>query len=89
MLISPECSAPACHHDGDHYTMIKCRSCGRWFCEEHIETAQEQRSLRLTQVPTVKLVEIGAHGLAYYLGYCSACRETAAARHGVDSTWLR
>ncbi len=88
LLIAPECSAPNCYRDGEQYMMIKCRSCGHWFCEEHLEGAEDSQSQR-AQVPTVKLVETGVRGLTYYLGYCSTCRDTHATRSPIDSTWLR
>jgi len=72
--------------------MIKCRGCGHWFCEEHIEpngTAEESASERLASVPTVKFVDTGVSGLTYYLGYCRACREKQSERRPVDSSWLR
>jgi hypothetical protein len=90
LLIAPECSASGCHHNGDQYLMIKCRSCDRWFCEEHFEAAEgsesasesesesdngsENRSQRITNVPTVKLVKTGLDNLAFYVGSCTACR---------------
>jgi hypothetical protein len=89
LLIAPECSAQGCHHDGDQFRMIKCRSCGHWFCEEHIVAAEGNQSQRVTRSPTVKLVDTGLHGLAYYLGCCVACREQQPERRPVDSSWLR
>jgi hypothetical protein len=88
-LIAPECAASGCQHDGDQYTMIKCRSCGHWFCEEHIVTAAGSQSQRLARIPTVKLVDTGLQGLAYYLGCCTACRDAQPVRRPVDSSWLR
>lgn len=96
-LIAPECSASGCHHNGDQYLMIKCRSCDRWFCEEHFEAAEgsetgsesETRSQRITNVPTVKLVKTGLNDLTYYLGSCMACRAKQPTRRPVDSSWLR
>ena len=82
LLIAPECYAPGCHHDGDQYSMVKCSSCGHWFCAEHIETNDENRG-------RVALVESGLRGLAYYEGRCPTCREQIPERHPVDSTWLR
>ena len=100
LFIAPECSVSGCHHDGDQYLMIKCRACDHWFCEEHIEPAETDgategsgsHSERITSVPTVKLVDTGLSGLAYYLGYCRTCRarrEQQAGRRRVDSSWLR
>ena len=100
LFIAPECSAPGCHHNGDQYLMVKCRGCGHWFCEEHIEptepvetdgTTEGDGSLteRISNVPTVKRVDTGLQGLAYYLGYCRTCREQQAQRRPVDSSWLR
>ena len=86
LLIAPECFVPGCHQNGDQGLMIKCRGCGHWFCEEHIEplganapdeTAEASASERLASVPTVKTVKLvgpGLDGLTYYLGECQACR---------------
>lgn len=81
IVIAPECYAPGCHHDGDQYTMVKCRTCGHWFCAEHLETDGDGRS--------VTLVDTGLTGLAYYVGQCAECREKPPVRHPVDSSWLR
>lgn len=93
LLIVPECSAPKCHHSGDHYTMIKCRSCGAWYCEEHMEApdrgSRSGPGARVTGAPTVRRVDLGREGLAYNLGYCAACLDAAIARSPVDSSWLR
>lgn len=89
MLIAPECSAPKCHHDVDQSMMIKCRSCGQWFCEDHIVPAEDRPGERATQVPTVKLVGTGWQGVTYYLGYCATCYQERLARQPVNSSWLR
>jgi hypothetical protein len=99
LLIVPECSAPGCHHSGDQSTMVKCRACGCWFCEAHLVTAARatratttttgEPGARVTQVPTIKLMDTGARGLTYYLGYCAGCLEARIARTAADSTWLR
>ena len=94
LLVAPECSAPGCHHDGDAFMMIKCRSCDQWFCEEHFEaseTAEDNGNprQRITGAPTVKLVKTGLNDLTYYLGSCMACRAKQAGRRPVDSSWLR
>jgi len=91
LLIAPECSAPGCHHNADQYLMIKCRSCDRWFCEEHFEAAEDNDNprQRITGAPTVKLVKTGLNDLTYYLGSCVACRAKKAGRRPVDSSWLR
>ncbi len=81
MMITPECHADGCHNDGDQYTMVKCRSCGHWFCAEHFRSEDEDRS--------VALVASGLRGLAYYQGYCASCREERLTRKPVDSSWLR
>lgn len=86
MLIAPECSAPGCHHSGDHHTMVKCCVCGQWYCEEHLASDATERSER---VPTIRLMDTGAHGLTYYLGYCMDCVGKQAARPAVNSSWLR
>jgi hypothetical protein len=88
LIIAPECALPGCHHSGDHHTMVKCRSCGLWYCEAHV-IPTEASGTRISQVPTVRLIDTGAHGLSYYLGYCMACLDAQAARQAVDSTWLR
>jgi len=83
--------------------MVKCRGCGHWFCEAHLatapstapetENATSEPGARIAQVPTIKLVNTGAHDLSYYLGYCPACLVAQlgaqAARSPVDSHWLR
>ena len=91
LLIAPECSAPGCHHNGEAFMMIKCHSCGQWFCEEHFGSAEgdENQRRRVTDVPTVKLVKTGLNDLTYYLGSCIACRAKQAGRRPVDSSWLR
>lgn len=81
VLIAPECYAPGCHHDGDQYTMVKCRSCGHWFCAEHFTGEDEGRG--------IALVDSGLRGLSYYLGLCARCRERQQVRHAANSTWLR
>ncbi len=83
-LIAPECYAPGCHHDGDQYTMVKCRSCGHWFCGEHLSSDASADSRR-----DVALVESGLRGLSFYLGLCATCRHLPPERHPVDSSWLR
>lgn len=82
MLIAPECHAPGCHHDGDQYSMVKCSTCGHWFCPEHIEM-NDEHGRRVT------LVESGLRGLSYYLGRCADCRERFTPRKRTDSAWLR
>lgn len=100
LLIAPECSGSGCHHNADQYLMIKCRSCDRWFCEEHFEAAEgsesdsgnENRNQRITNVPTVKLVKTGLDNLTFYVGSCMACRakqRQQSMRRPVDSSWLR
>jgi hypothetical protein len=94
LLIAPECSAPGCHHNGDVFMMVKCHSCGHWFCEEHIETAQggrsrSQRATNIANAPTVKRIKTGLSDLTFFLGSCAACREEHAKRRPVDSSWLR
>jgi hypothetical protein len=81
LLIAPECAAPGCHYDGDQHMMVKCRSCGLWFCKEHLKG--DDSGLSIT------LVDTGLHGLAYNLGYCTTCREKQPVRRPVDSSWLR
>jgi hypothetical protein len=81
MLIAPECHAAGCHNDGDQYMMVKCRSCGHWFCPEHLESEDGARS--------VTLVDSGLRGLSYYQGHCAACRGRMLERKPVNSSWLR
>lgn len=88
-LITPECSVPGCHRSGDHHTMVKCRGCGRWYCESHVASAASELNLRGAAVPTIKLIETGAQGLSYYLGYCAACLTPPAERPANNSSWLR
>jgi hypothetical protein len=61
--------------------MIKCRSCGHWFCGEHLKVDDDDRG--------IALVDTGLQGLAYYLGHCATCREQQPVRDHVDSSWLR
>ena len=92
MLIVPECSAPKCHHSADHYTMIKCRSCGAWYCEEHMgvsrDGAESSLSERVAEAPAVKRMDLGLTGIAFNLGYCAACLDAGSARPPVNSAWL-
>jgi hypothetical protein len=82
IFIAPECHAPGCHHDGDQYTMVKCRSCDHWFCTEHLDSQDTIRR--------ISIVETGLPGLSYYLGLCTTCRGTQVQRRRrVDSSWLR
>lgn len=81
-VIAPECHADGCHHDGDQYTMVKCRSCDHWFCTEHLDSQDTIRR--------VSMVETGLPGLTYYQGLCATCRgQHAQQRRPVDSSWLR
>jgi hypothetical protein len=66
ILLTPECEASGCHVAGDQYTMIRCRGCGGWFCNDHID-AQEGVTL-------IHLAPQVLRGLAYYQGICQACR---------------
>jgi hypothetical protein len=77
VLIVPECHARGCHHDGDHFIMVKCGSCGHWFCPEHLESREGRRD--------VSLVDSGLRGLSYYLGRCADCQR----RHPHEDAWLR
>jgi hypothetical protein len=67
LLITPECDAPGCSVAGDQYTMVRCRSCGAWFCPEHIDAAAGARLVRLGKS--------APSGLAYYQGICLACHQ--------------
>ena len=80
MLIAPECYAPGCHHDGDQYTMIKCRECHRWYCPEHVD---QQEAVRL-----ITLAHPAPQSLSYYLGLCFACRGALRERQPTQSAWL-
>jgi len=66
-LISPECDSPGCSMAGDQYTMVRCRTCGAWFCPRHVASAEA-----VTLVRTVAL-ELG--GLSYYQGSCVPCQQ--------------
>lgn len=100
-FIAPECSAPGCHRSGAPHTMVKCRACGKWFCEGHLVITNNtttsnptsdtltERSERIAHAPTIKLRGAGAYDLTYYVGYCATCLDTPAARPENDSTWLR
>ena len=82
VVIAPECHEPGCHHAGDQFTMVKCRSCDHWFCAEHLGT---QDTIRRSSI-----METGVKGLAYYLGLCASCREKQLQKRSpVGSTWLR
>jgi hypothetical protein len=52
-------------------------------------TTTSEPGARIAQVPTIKLVDIGAQDLTYYQGYCAECLDIQAARSAVDSSWLR
>lgn len=81
-VIAPECHADGCHHDGDQYTMVKCRACDHWFCTEHLDSQDTIRR--------IAIMETGLPGLNYYLGLCATCRDQhAPQRRRVDSSWLR
>ncbi|PWT78588.1 MAG: hypothetical protein C5B60_00925 [Chloroflexi bacterium] len=66
-LITPECEAPGCHVAGDQYTMVRCSSCGGWFCAEHIAVEEGVTLVR----PAPRVLKY----LAYYQGICSACQQ--------------
>lgn len=85
--------------------MVKCRACGKWFCEEHLVIATStatsgptsdtisdtptERSVRIAHVPTIRLRGAGAYDLTYYVGCCATCLDTPAARPENNSSWLR
>jgi hypothetical protein len=64
-LISPECAMLGCTAEGDQYMMVRCRACGGWFCQDHIQVDEGVR------VQTVHLSRVG--NLAYYAGICVRC----------------
>jgi len=66
-LLTPECDAPGCSVAGDQYTMVHCRSCGAWFCPDHIAAA-EGVTLMCPPDPALR-------GLAYYQGRCVSCQQ--------------
>lgn len=96
-LIAPECSAPGCHRAGDHHTMVKCSTCGHWYCEDHLAVTLDsappsvgnEPAARIAEVPTIKLLDASARGPTYFVGYCANCLQTAVARTTNDSRWLR
>jgi hypothetical protein len=96
-LIAPECSAPGCHRAGDRYTMVKCSACGQWYCDAHLAFTLDgsapdepgEPTVRIAQVPTIKLTDASPNGPTYYVGYCASCLAAPAARATNDSSWLR
>ncbi len=80
VLIAPECHAPDCHHAGDQYTMVKCRSCEQWFCSDHVDTEET--------VQLVKTVDRAFQGLSYYAGLCLACHGEIRQQKPTNSRWL-
>ena len=64
-MIAPECAAAGCSHEGDQYTMARCRHCQRWFCAEHL--AQDR------PVDLVRALSPSLGGLSYYVGVCEGC----------------
>jgi len=72
-LLTPECDAPGCSVAGDQYTMIRCRSCGAWFCPDHIAAAEG--------VTLVRPPDPAPRGLAYYQGRCVTCQQARQVMH--------
>jgi hypothetical protein len=67
LLITPECGVPGCSVVGDQYTMVRCRRCGAWFCQDHIDAAAGARLVRLGSS--------ALRDLTYYEGLCVACHQ--------------
>ena len=80
VLIAPECHASGCHHDGDQYTMIKCRQCQHWYCPEHVDMSETAR--------LITLADPKLQNLSYYLGLCFSCRGALREQQPARSAWL-
>jgi hypothetical protein len=73
IVITPECSMPGCTADGDQYMMVRCRACGTWCCQDHIQVDEGVR------VQSVHLATVGK--LAYYTGICVRCHQARQQLH--------
>jgi hypothetical protein len=79
-IIVPECHASDCHHDGDQYTMVKCRNCDQWYCTDHIVMQEGAHQ--------IKSVDPALHGVTYYLGLCLGCLGSERQQRPVNTTWI-